>query len=133
MERHRDAGAGRPVLVWPGPSGDWMALSGHAPAFLCNRGPTRKHRFLLHFNDFVHCILGAMGQLAGPKVTYVAMPATCPSDLYDPVVTSGQVCTPLQGDFHTDTWAVSCDAQVPYLTKTAVCMLMTCLTDVRSP
>ena len=37
MERHRDAGAGRPVLVWSGPSGDWMALSGHAPAFLCNR------------------------------------------------------------------------------------------------
>ena len=32
MERHRDAGAGRPVLVWSGPTGDWTALSGHAPA-----------------------------------------------------------------------------------------------------
>ena len=74
-----------------------------------------------------------MGQLAGPKVTYVPMPATCPSDLYDPVVACGQVCLSLQGDFPIDTWAVSYDTQVPYLTKTAVCMLMTCLTDVRSP
>ena len=45
--------------------------------------------FFFDFNDFVHCILGAMGQLAGPKVTHVPVPATCPSDLYDPVVASG--------------------------------------------
>ena len=113
----------------------WPADAVAAPNNGHPRSPARKQQFLRHFNDFVHCTLAQWGQLAGPKVTYAPMPAACPSDLHDPAVASGQVCLSLQGDVPTDTWAVSCDthAQVPHLTKTAVHLLMTCLTDVRSP